>query len=61
MNLTVFVGLGLFSGECTIDIDSDAISADTPSPPRRVPQALSDRIKTWLNRMEKLQVITNFH
>ena len=52
----VFEGLGLFPGECTIHVDSDAIPA--VHPPRRVPQALGDRVKTELDRMEELQVIT---
>ena len=52
----VFEGLGLFPWECTIHVESDAIPAVYP--PRRVPQALGDRVKTELDRMEKLQVIT---
>lgn len=52
----VFEGLGLFPGECTIHIDPDAVPA--VNPPRRIPQALGDRVKAELERMEKLEVIT---
>ncbi|XP_062610827.1 uncharacterized protein K02A2.6-like [Saccostrea cucullata] len=51
----IFEGLGLFPGECTIHIDPDAIPAIHP--PRRIPQALGDRFKTELDRIEKLLVI----
>lgn len=50
-----FEGLGLFPGENTIHIDSDAIPAVTP--PCRVPQTLGDRVNTELERMEKSKVI----
>ena len=51
----VFEGLGLFPGECTIHVDSAIPAAH---PPRRVLQALGDRVKTELDRIERLQVIT---
>ena len=51
----VFEGLGLFPGECTIHVDFDDIPA--AHHPRSVPQALGDRVKTELNRIERLQVI----
>ncbi|XP_052783396.1 uncharacterized protein K02A2.6-like isoform X1 [Mya arenaria] len=51
----VFTGLGTLPGECDIHIKSDAIPV--VHPPRRVPIAIKDRLKTELDRMVKDKVI----
>ena len=51
----VFEGLGCLEGEHTIRIDEGV----TPKvhPPRKIPVTLREKLKTELNRMEKLKVI----
>lgn len=52
----IFEGIGCLPGECEIHLRSDAIPV--VHPPRRVPIALSDKLKAELLRMESLGVIT---
>ena len=51
----VFEGLGCLEGEHTIRINEGV----TPKvhPPRKIPVTLREKLKTELNRMEKLKVI----
>jgi hypothetical protein len=51
----VFEGLGCLEGEHTIQIDEGV----TPKvhPPRKIPVTLREKLKTELNRMEKMKVI----
>lgn len=51
----VFKGIGTFPGECNYRIDPSI--APVVCPPRRVPFALKDRLKTELDNMEKDGVI----
>lgn len=51
----VFKGIGNLPGECKIHIDS-AIEP-VVHPPRRVPVAIRERLKTELDRMESLNII----
>ncbi|KAK0148890.1 hypothetical protein N1851_010688 [Merluccius polli] len=52
----VFKGIGCLEGEHTIQIDASV----TPKvhPPRKVPVTLREKLRTELNRMEKMKVIT---
>ncbi|KAK0132248.1 hypothetical protein N1851_032926 [Merluccius polli] len=52
----VFEGIGCLEGEHTIQIDASV----TPKvhPPRKVPVTLREKLRTELNRMEKMKVIT---
>lgn len=52
----VFKGIGVIPGESKLHIRPDAIPIINP--PRRVPEALRDRLKTELQRMEKEGIIT---
>ncbi len=52
----VFKGIGMFSGECTIQVDPNA--KPVVHPPRRVPVALRDMLKQELDRMEENSIIT---
>lgn len=51
----VFKGIGLFPGECKIQLDPNAVPV--VHPPRRVPFALRDKLKQELDRMEKANII----
>ena len=51
----VFHGIGLVSDECKIHLKSDAVPV--VNPPRKVPIALRDKLKSELDRMEKSDVI----
>lgn len=51
----VFDGIGLFPGECTINLKPD--STPVVYPPRRVPLAVRGRLKEELQNMEKQGVI----
>lgn len=51
----VFKGIGTFPGECSFTIDPEV--APVVCPPRRVPFALKDRLKTELDNMEREGII----
>jgi hypothetical protein len=52
----VFQGLGLLPGECQLRLEPDAVPV--VHAPRKVPHALSDKLKAELDRMESSKVIT---
>ena len=52
----VFQGLGHMPG--TVHLELDKSATPTVMPPRRVPVALKDKLKTELDRMEERQIIT---
>ena len=52
----LFHGIGLFPGYCDIKIKEDAIPVIHP--PRRIPLALRGRLKTELQRLKNIGVIT---
>lgn len=51
----VFIGIGLFPGECAIHIDPNAVPV--VHPPRCVPLVLRDCLKEELQSMEKQQIV----
>lgn len=51
----VFSGIGLFPGEIKIHIDQNAVPV--VHPPRRVPFAIRDKLKSELERMEQADII----
>ncbi|MES9883587.1 MAG: RNase H-like domain-containing protein [Sedimenticola sp.] len=51
----VFQGIGLFPGTCKLHLKPDAVPVINP--PRRVPLAMKNRLKTELQVMEKNEVI----
>lgn len=53
--LDVFKGTGKFQGECSFRIDPSIVTVVCP--PRRVPSALKDRLRTELDNMEKNNII----
>ncbi|MCG7879449.1 MAG: RNase H-like domain-containing protein, partial [Candidatus Thiodiazotropha endolucinida] len=50
-----FQGIGLFPGECTIQLDTSI--SPVVNPPRRIPVALRDKVKQELDRMLKQNII----
>ena len=53
--LDVFSGIGAIPGEYTIRIDNDAVPQVIP--PRRIPFALQDAVKSKLDRMQAIGVV----
>ena len=51
----VFEGIGLFPGECTIHTDPSI--PPVIHPPRRVPLALQDKLRSELDQMESQGII----
>lgn len=51
----LFQGIGLFPGKSKLHLKSDAVPV--VNPPRRIPEALRDRVKTELHRMENNGII----
>ena len=51
----IFVGLGCLDGKVHLDLDSSI--TPVAHPPRKVPVAMKDRLKTELDEMEKQEVI----
>lgn len=51
----IFKGIGTFPGECSFRIDPNV--APVVCPPRRIPFALKERLKTELDHMERDEII----